>query len=638
MIELRISEIYIPIHLPYKKEKISVLIPCLSKDYKLYLDYSNLTRISEKFSNIILLHDDQEISSSFENFDFLKTTYQYQELDDWVTFYIFDGSSDNQGEKKLKIRFSGKIVVSEIRMLKINTKKLELVSEKSEIHEDSSVSSRLEKLNDFKVYEKDFNCEYIRQIYNIELCYKSIDCAIKRIQCYDGLDFYDAPRAPSYTLISIPCKLYLGKEALYLHNEKDLLFILESIKLTEKFVNLQIEEIELLKNISSKQDDRYDQMNSARRSLKNDFILNIEDIENLLNELDEQNFSIEQFYLNLGKENEEKLKKKIKMEEELQVLKNENLKTKELMSKGIHEKSKKILREKSELEQAYLQKLNSRRHILAENKSKLSKINEEISKRLRECCELEKEINLLDLEAENLKVKTFQQKLGQFEFDSKPKVNINNKSELSLSTIQTKKDDLKQESGILLQKISSTTKNLRVLGFNLQKSLDTKFSQIAPYKKQDFSLTTFNPAHSFSFKFPAFPSFSNYSLNSYTFKSIHQKQALQSISSQISNLLSVQKLQKDLYTKIACDIQSIYSGSSDHIDEALSDFINKNRSLCTFKVIKKSYGIYTFNNKLIHLCIHNNKLTVKFSGSFIPIKDYIIDLKRRSSSSLRNPF
>lgn len=638
MNDIRISEIFIPLNLPYKKEKLSVLIPSSTKEFKLYLNQTSLEQIPEYSPNILLLHDDIKIASKFENFDFLKTTYKFQEQDDWVTFYLADKNLQSDHKKLIKIRFSGRIIIPDLKYLKLSTKELNLIAEKPESHEESNNSSAIEKNADLQIYEKEINCEYIKQINKIELCFKSMDCLIKRIQCYDGLDFYNIPENHSNTTMSIPCKLDFGQNVLNVQNEKDLQFILASFKLTEKFVLLQIEEIEMLKMVSARQDDRFDQMNSARRSIKNDFIENIEDIENLLNELGEQNFSIDQFCSNLSKENEEKMNKKRMMEKELQDLKSEQIKIEESLAKEALRKLKGVQDERNELEQTYFHLLGTRSALIAENKEKVRKINEEISKALQNCSEIEQENVKLDSEIDDLKKTSFQHKVKYYIQSLKPEISNQNISANSLKSIQDKKSILKQESVNILKNISLASRNLRLTGYNLQKSLDSQTPQLNSSKFSDLQLTTSKPTIKFPLKFLPSYSLQERILNSYNFKLIHNKQVLAKVSSQINHMLEIQKLQKDLYTTIACDIKPVYLGNDDQIDKALSEFLNKNRSICPFQVLKKSYGQYTINNKTVSLCIHNNKLTIKSAGSFIPIKDYIIDLKRRSSSLTKRPF
>jgi hypothetical protein len=628
MIELKILDIYIPIDLPYKKDKISITTKVQGEVHHLSTNNRNPTIFTEEVPcfNLDLFHDDLKLSSTSEAFDFLKTSNKLQDLDDWVKFEVLK-SLKLETSKFIRVRFSGKYLVTYRKLPTIaSIKSLDQVSEKSEHFEESSHSD-----NSIKSlpYQREFNCHYIKNISKIEFCYKSIDCAVKRISCYDAIDFY-SPDHESGEMVFIPCKLDHSNELLHISHQRELEFLKNSVDLKWKFVELQLEKRNILKKISDTQEDRRDKMKEARRSLKNDFIENIRNLENFLDDLNEQNVSISNLFASLETKNEEMIKEKNYLEEELKSLSIENEKLKKLQKSNSEElKGDKDTRE---LLQNFNKSLESYSKISKEFELKISKLNSEISELIQEGRGLDIEVE--DLKNENNRLKNLlsaeQQTLDENEsFESKNHFNPVNFEELSKA-----KRKINQESSDLIKKISQSSKSLKISGFSLQKSLDSLPN----------STLTKSPKQS-SIQKPQFPAFPSKLLSSYLSLTSHKKnlnsleldlhksfESLSLFSSVTEKLLTIQDLQSSLYTKIACELKPVYNLENDQIDMALSSFLNQNRSLFDFSVQKKSYGVYTFGSRVVHLCEHNGHLVVKSGGGLTPIKSFFLDLKRRSKS------
>lgn len=645
MIELKILDIFIPIDLPYNKQDLILTATAHTQDFSLPVHNSQSIRLPPDLPQypLSLFHNSCKISSTSQTFEFLKTSSPYSELDDWVKFEVFP---DTRGStcKYIRIRISGKYLVRERKLSMIaSIKDLDQVSEKSAHCEESSRSHHSVNIQS---YQREFNCEYIKNVSNIEFCFKSIDCMIKRISCYDALDFY----TPSYEtgkIAKVSCRVEPENQVFYLANEREIEFLDLALDLKVKFAGVQVEEIGLIKKLSNGLEDKQELMNEARRTVKNDFIENIENVENLINEILEQNLAIEGFLESVDGKNKELAEEKERLLREVSEVEGA---VKRNRDQKIKNKEK---YQKPSIEQEEIAELRSKlKKSIGDLKSSNSKfekdtliLNQEISNLISQSSIQEKSFHNLQTQNHSL---TRQLSLLQVDSPDSPVSPNSPKSpqtpHSNPNTCQSPnprdhllktKAHLNQSSSHLIKQISQVSKTLKSSGFSIQKSIDSLLTITKPPNSNSKPIPSISKAltspSSLLSSLILLQSHSD-SLYSQRLSLLNSSHSLQKFSLINSKLLSIQDLQSTLYTKIACELKPVWKPSIekfDRIDLALSEFLNMNRTLANYEIEKKAFGVYTVSGKVVHLTEHNGNLVVKSGSGLVPIKSFFQSLGKR---------
>ena len=636
MIELKILDIFIPIDLPYNKQDLILTATAHDQDLSLPIQNPQYIRLPPDLPiyPLSLFHNSCKISSTSQTFEFLKTSSPYSELDDWVKFEVYPKSNPSTC-KYIRIRISGKYFVRERKLSMIaSLKDLDQVSEKSAHFEESSRSQHSANVQS---YQREFNCEYIKNVSNIEFCFKSIDCIIKRISFYDALDFY----TPSYEtgkIVQVGCRVEPEEQIFYLDKGREVEILDLALRLKVKFVNVQVEEIGLIKKLSNGLEDKQEQMNEARRAVKNDFIENIENVENLINEIAEQNLALEGFLGSVEGKNKELAEERERMQSEVVEVegiakRNRDLKTKNKeKSQNPSKQQEEVIELRSKLKKS-IDELKSA-NLKFEKDSSI--LNQEISTLINQSCTHEKSLHNLRIQNQNLhhQLSKLQIDSPDTPFSPSPKPDSSpSPSPNPQDNLNKTKTLLNQNSGQLLKHISQVSKTLKASGFSIQKSIDS----LPPLAKPTFPKPASNlskPITSPSSLLSSFILLQSHSdtLYSHHLSLLNSSHSLQKFSLVTSKLLSIQDLQSALYTKIACDLKPAWKPpieKFDRIDLALSDFLNTNRTLANYEIEKKAFGVYTVSGKVVHLTEHNGNLVIKAGSGLVPIKSFFQGLSKR---------
>ena len=673
MLKFHIQEVYIPFDLTITKDSLKLVIITNNLEYKMICSEYQETNIqfqSNSNFELILFMDEEIISNELQNFSFLEATALNERYDDWIKFKLLKEKIRKfcKDQKKLqdlciKLRISGvkiednsKNYLSELyftpKIIKSNQNVIEI---------NTCDTTKTQKL--FQDY---FPCPYINVISNIEFFYKSIGWITQKVELNGIIDQKSIYRSNNGEILKVfgNSSIDLNK-SINENEENSLSMIVLALIAKQEWANFMNEELNLIKEVSDLQISGSDTLKSAKWLIETEHIVELGKIDQEIKDIKED---IQKNVYILAETCEDNLKLEEKnkiLHQELEKISEENNKISSIGTVNQIKNNKNWLKE---LEDSYLsremlkQKINISKneylHFMDNISKDIDSDNTEIQELTEISMRLEQEIKEIEKENLELSYKSLKNisntnaNAHKTYKNTKKTINDTDLKGILQDYIKNTKNiklDLHRNSILLVNKIEKSSKIYKQQSINAKKKIETtnkiiisSQSQLNTLQNENKQLMSQLKKHSI-IKIPSISTsladilikepqnISNIYWNLYNYSKERNY-----YKTKAESLLNEKILQQENKQKHDIDLKLNSVIIGDRIHYALLEFQNLHRDDFILNFIRKNYGIYEYDNKLIQLRLHNEKLVVKVGSGFLPIFEFILNKKKRSES-LKKP-